>query len=111
LSGRSAHWSIGVVALPVALRRWRPAPARALEGVKLADSEYREVRFRNAIGGVDLAGMLFVPQGEGPFPSAVIIHGSGTSRRDNAWYLTLCTHLQRNGIAVLLPDKRGSGRA
>jgi dienelactone hydrolase len=52
--------------------------------------------------------MLFVPEGNGPFPAAVIIHGSGTSRRDNGWYLTLTHYLQENGIVVLLPDKRGS---
>ena len=52
--------------------------------------------------------MLFVPEGDGPFPAAVVIHGSGTSRRDNGWYLTLAKHLQDNGIVVLLPDKRGS---
>lgn len=52
--------------------------------------------------------MLFVPEGGGPFPAAVIIHGSGTSHRDSFWYLTLTQYLQENGIVVLLPDKRGS---
>ena len=47
-----------------------------------------------------LAGLLFVPQGEGPSPAAVIIHGSGTSRRDNRWYLTLTQYLSR--IRLLL---------
>jgi dipeptidyl aminopeptidase/acylaminoacyl peptidase len=51
--------------------------------------------------------MLFVPEGEGPFAVAVIIHGSGSSRRNSKWYLSVTRHLQDNGIAVLLPDKRG----
>ncbi|MDX1406228.1 MAG: alpha/beta fold hydrolase [Woeseiaceae bacterium] len=55
--------------------------------------------------------MLFVPTGIGPFPAVVIIHGSGTSRRQNGWYLTLTEYLQKNGIAVLLPDKRGSEKS
>ena len=38
---------------------------------------------------------------------AVIIHGSGSSRRNSKWYLSVTRHLQDNGIAVLLPDKRG----
>ncbi len=52
-----------------------------------------------------------MPEGEGPFPVAVFIHGSGTSRRDSPWYLSVAAHLQEHGIAVLLPDKRGSERS
>jgi pimeloyl-ACP methyl ester carboxylesterase len=37
-----------------------------------------------------------------------MIHGSGASFRDNRWYLTFVEALVDNGIAVLLPDKRGS---
>jgi hypothetical protein len=43
--------------------------------------------------------MLLLPDGEGAFPVAVIIHGSGTSKRDNRWYLTIAKHLQENDIA------------
>ena len=68
--------------------------------------DYEDISFQN--GDLDLAGMLILPDGEGPFPGAVFIHGSGTSRRDNAWYLTFAKVLHDNGIAVLLPDKRGS---
>ncbi len=78
----------------------------ALVGPTLSEIEYTEVSFNN--GDLQLAGMLILPEGEGPFPVAVIIHGSGTSRRDSKWYLTVAKHLQDNGIAVLLPDKRGS---
>ena len=82
--------------------------ARAFQWVKLEDTTYREVSFPNPTQGIRRGGMLFVPEGEGPFPAAVIVHGSGTSRRDSGWYLTLTQYLQENGIAVLLPDKRGS---
>lgn len=84
------------------------AERRKFDFVRLEETSYREVRFRNAEHDLDLAGMLFLPAGEGPFPAAVVIHGSGTSRRDNGWYLTLSDHLQASGIVVLLPDKRGS---
>jgi len=80
-----------------------------LAGPHLADVRYTEVAFRN--GDLPLAGMLFLPEGDGPFPAAVIIHGSGTSRRDNPWYLTVAAHLQKSGVAVLLPDKRGSEKS
>ena len=81
----------------------------ALVGPTLSEIEYTEVSFNN--GDLQLAGMLILPEGEGPFPVAVIIHGSGTSSRENKWYLTVAKHLQENGIAVLLPDKRGSEKS
>jgi dienelactone hydrolase len=81
------------------------------EWVKLEDTDFQEISFQNTEQNVKLGGMLFVPEGDGPFPAAVIIHGSGTSRRDNGWYLVLSQYLQQNGIVVLLPDKRGSERS
>jgi dienelactone hydrolase len=80
-----------------------------LVGPELATLHFEEVRFHN--GDLRLAGMVFWPEGEGPAPAAVIIHGSGTSRRDNPWYLSVARHLQDNGIAVLLPDKQGSEKS
>jgi len=70
-----------------------------------------EVTFRNEAQNLNLAGMLFVPDGAGPFPAVAIIHGSGTSERDNIWYLALASYLQENGVLVLLPDKRGSAKS
>ena len=100
---------IGVVVLAVILMIpfvFKGEARAALVGPTLSEIEYTEVSFNN--GDLQLAGMLILPEGEGPFPVAVIIHGSGTSRRDSKWYLTVARHLQDNGIAVLLPDKRGS---
>lgn len=82
--------------------------ARQFTGARLSDTIYEEVFFHNDSQSIDLAGMLFLPEGEGPFPGVVIIHGSGPSMRANGWYITLTKHLQDSGIAVLLPDKRGS---
>ncbi|MDJ0631210.1 MAG: alpha/beta fold hydrolase [Rhodobacter sp.] len=79
---------------------------RPLSGPSLDQLSFEEVRFQN--GDLDLTGMLMLPAGEGPFPGAVFIHGSGTSRRDNPWYLSVAEALLDNGIAVLIPDKRGS---
>ena len=96
---------------PVVVRQLFPPEPRQYSGVTLGQVSYSEVAFRNEMQGLDLAGMLFAPDGEGPFPVAVIIHGSGTSNRENRWYLTLTSHLQDNGVAVLLPDKRGSEKS
>ena len=97
-----------IVVGPVLVRQLFPPEPRTYSGVTIDEVQYTEVAFSNAAQDIDLAGMLFVPEGEGPFPAAVIIHGSGTSVRNNRWYLTLTNHLQENGVAVLLPDKRGS---
>ena len=83
----------------------------ALVGPDLSEIDYSEIFFKNGEAHLQLSGMLLLPEGEGPFPTVVIIHGSGTSRRNNVWYLSVAHHLQQHGIAVLLPDKRGSEKS
>ena len=95
-----------LLAIPFILK---PEPRASLQGPSLSEMDYVDIFFNN--GDLQLAGMLFVPEGEGPFPTAVIIHGSGTSTRDSKWYLSVTQHLLDNGIAVLLPDKRGSEKS
>jgi dienelactone hydrolase len=105
---------VGLLALttlvvgPVVVHQLNPPPARKLVGERPDPARYTDVTFSNKEQGIRLGGRLFVPSGSGPFPAAVIIQGSGGSRRDNGWYLSLAHYLQDHGIAVLLPDKRGS---
>ncbi len=62
--------------------------------------------------GVELSGLLLIPAGVGPFPAVAHLHGSGANNtRTDTWDLAVCEHLARNGIAALIPDKRGSGRS
>ncbi len=66
--------------------------------------------FEVDIAGATLRGSLFLPRDRaGPVPAAMVIHGSGESDRDNYWYMFFADALVRSGLAVLLPDKRGSG--
>ncbi len=106
---------LGVIALAfvvqIGIVVFNSMNARQFTGVRLNDTNYEEVFFHNDAQSIDLAGMLFLPEGEGPFPGVVVIHGSGPSMRANGWYLTLTKHLQDSGIAVLLPDKRGSEKS
>ncbi|UCF98815.1 MAG: alpha/beta fold hydrolase [Spirochaetaceae bacterium] len=90
--------------LPLILKKKNPS---ATVGPDLSELEYSEIFFENAYASIQLSGMLFLPEGDGPFPTAVIIHGSGSSKRNSVWYLSVAHHLQTNGIAVILPDKRG----
>ena len=112
---KKSRWLVGVIVFlavtlgPVAITQAKGGPpSRSYGNPGLTSMHYMQVTFRNETQDLDLAGMLFVPDGEGPFPAVAIIHGSGTSVRDNRWYLTLTEYLQKNGVVVLLPDKRGS---
>ncbi len=73
-----------------------------------------EVVFENEAAGIALAGTLTLPQGDGPFPAAVLISGSGAQNRDEELmghkpFLVLADYLTRRGIAVLRYDDRGVG--
>jgi pimeloyl-ACP methyl ester carboxylesterase len=62
-------------------------------------------------GDIPLFGTFLLPAAPGPHAGVVFIHGSGTSTRENRWYLQIAEDLAGEGIAVLLPDKRGSGKS
>jgi dipeptidyl aminopeptidase/acylaminoacyl peptidase len=83
----------------------RQAPM--LSGPDLSEIEYSEIKFENKTDSILLAGMLMLPEGPGPFPVVILIHGSGPSCRNSVWYVSVAEHLIKNGIAVVLPDKRG----
>lgn len=75
-----------------------------------------EVVFRNVSADVTLAGTLTLPNGTGPFPVAVLLHGSAPLDRDAAMlghkpFLVWADHLTKQGIAVLRYDKRSAGKS
>ncbi len=78
---------------------------------RLVDPPYEveQVVFQN--GEVELYGTIYRPPPRSSGIGVVMIHGSGTSDRNNLWYVAQADYLARRGITVLLPDKRGSGRS
>ncbi|MFZ4707092.1 MAG: alpha/beta hydrolase family protein [Bacteroidales bacterium] len=75
-----------------------------------------EVSFTNKKTGIELAGTLTIPQGDGPFHAVVLITGSGPQNRDEEImghkpFLVIADYLSRNGIAVLRYDDRGVGQS
>jgi hypothetical protein len=57
---------------------------------------------------------LSLPEGNGPFPAALLISGAGPQDRDytafgHRPFLVLADHLARHGLAVLRMDDRGAG--
>lgn len=76
-----------------------------------------EVAFDNPTeSGIHLAGTLTLPAGKGPFPTAIMITGSGQQDRDETIlghkpFWVIADYLSRRGIAVLRVDDRGTGKS
>lgn len=71
-----------------------------------------EVIIENKNAGVTLSGTLTRPKGEGPYPLAILVSGSGRQNRNSNIlghepFLVIADHLTRAGIAVLRYDDRG----
>jgi dienelactone hydrolase len=72
---------------------------------------YREEAVTIGSGDWALPGTLTLPVGEGPFPSLVLVHGSGPNDQDetlgpNKAFRDLAWGLASQGVAVLRYDKR-----
>lgn len=78
------------------------APQRALR-----KEFYTTTPVRYASGSASLSGSLLMPLGPGPHPAIVMIHGSGPVTRESL--MPYADVFVRNGIAVLIHDKRGTG--
>lgn len=62
-------------------------------------------------GSVRLAGAIIKPEGNGPFPAIVMVHGAGPSTFNEPAFRIHANAFVRGGFAVLLYDKRGSGKS
>jgi len=60
-------------------------------------------------GDAELFGRLDLPEGPGPHPAVVLVHGSGKDAATD--YFSSCDFFAANGIAALTFDKRGTGRS
>ncbi|MFO7588692.1 MAG: alpha/beta fold hydrolase [Gemmatimonadota bacterium] len=110
-------WSQGGLELPLALARSSEAPPkRPQEPTTPFPYEAREVTFDSPAAGIELAGTLTLPAGDGPHAAVVLVSGSGPQDRDETVFghrpfLVLADHLTRRGIAVLRYDDRGVGES
>ena len=74
--------------------------------------DIQDVSIENDNTGVTLAGTLTTPKGDGPFPLAILVSGSGRQNRNSNIlghkpFLVIADYLTRAGIAVLRYDDRG----
>jgi poly(3-hydroxybutyrate) depolymerase len=61
--------------------------------------------------GLNISGKLIKPEGEGPFPVVVILHGSGPMTKEQMAFTAQGNAFARSGIAAIyLSIKEGAGR-
>ena len=80
------------------------------------DYDSEDISFENAKANVTLAGTLTSPKGDGPFPTVIMISGSGPQDRDETLFnhkpfLIIADHLAKEGFAVYRYDDRGSHKS
>jgi dienelactone hydrolase len=88
--------------------RFREARAEGAFAFTRSNKEIKPPRERPAVfhnRAVRLAGSILLPEGAGPFPGVVFLHGSGAEGRWASRYLA--TQFARRGIVALIYDKRG----
>lgn len=117
----TGSWKQGGASLPLVLEKVTADVAAAVPEKRRPQTpkppfpyDVQDAAFRNAQDGVDLAGTLTLPQGQGPWPAVVLVSGSGQQDRDETLmdhkpFLVLADALTRAGIAVLRYDDRGVG--
>jgi pimeloyl-ACP methyl ester carboxylesterase len=81
-----------------------------------ANARDQEVTFSSAHDNAGLAGSVCLPDGDGPHPAVLLVHGQGPFDRDMSFahlnpFRTLAHHLAGCGIASLRYDKRGTGQS
>lgn len=74
-----------------------------------AEAPVREQRVQIKTPAGHLGASLILPEGKGPFPGVVFLHGSGPQPRDASRFHA--RELARRGIAALIFDKRGVGES
>lgn len=95
---------------PVDVPDYRAISPTAEVGPVELRPKYRIVHMRARSLGATIAGSLFMPDGLGPFPAIVWVHGSGPRER-MAYGSVTAEDFIRRGIAVYSYDKRGVGES
>lgn len=91
----------GFFVLPSPAEDTQPVVPTSIEAIEDLD----HIEFYS--GGDRLTGRLTLPDGEGPFPAIVYVHGSGPSTRHEIDFAI--PTLKAAGFAVFSYDKRGAG--
>lgn len=70
------------------------------------------VPFHVDVDGLRLRGSHYLPVGDGPFPTAILFHGFGSSRVEfSSMFVALARRLADRGIASIAYDRAGHGES
>jgi dienelactone hydrolase len=86
--------------------RWTPVGGATQVARHVYPTRHETVEFR--YGDVVLKGELSIPEGPGPHPAVVLVHGSGAATRHVGFFTSA---YERLGIATLSFDMRGAGES
>ena len=87
-----------------------PAPPPTPTPYAIAGGRVEEITFKS--GPFGIVGDLWLPEGEGPFPVVVFVHGDGPIERTGfGLYLPLMERMLRAGYATFAWDKPGTGES
>jgi len=100
-------WGLYLQALLPVLEVLADTSSGAAKEIVSSTVSEQNVQFEN--GEIRLAGTLVLPDGPGPHPAMVIVHGSGAADRHNWEEHT--KHFPSLGVALLRFDKRGVGES
>lgn len=90
---------------------FRPVAAEGVSAPYVDPTAFSSREVEVGEGELALSGTLTVPNGEGPFPGVILLHGSGPLDRDsnvgaNRPFRDIAEGLSSRGVAVLRFDKR-----
>jgi dienelactone hydrolase len=102
------RWKLALVVLAI----WATSEARAAEPIETHRTEspaatFEEVSFSN--GDAQLKGVLYKPEGPGPFPVLLFNHGSAPGMLNRQAFDNLGPLFVRHGWAFFAPYRRGQG--
>jgi acetyl esterase/lipase len=107
--------ALGAVGVSIATG-WRPSLARAGEspersGMKMSyepaarfELKVSEVEFRRTTGGRQLMARIYQPQGPGPFPTVLDLHGGAWRRKDRLAEEPMDRAIATSGVLVVAID-------
>ena len=101
-------------ALPVLIALWVGVAAAHGEEPALNNALNERIVFIHHSLGVDLETTIFKPDGDGPFPLAIINHGKSpgnTHFQARARYIVASRELVRRGYVVAIPMRAGFSRS
>lgn len=91
------------------MKRWFMLAMALLLAACLCGAAMADDTVTYASRGVQVPATVVLPDGEGPFPLVVLVHGHGGSREENIGFGSIAGALKERGIASIRMDLPGCG--